>query len=194
MNSKLRRALPLALAGCFLAAAQDNDLARSLNISVPYVPTPPAVVEAMLKATKVKRTDVVYDLGSGDGRIVVMAAEKFGARGVGYDINPERIAEANDNAKKAGVTARVKFIQKDIMEADLREATVITLYLLPSVNLELRPKLFRECKPGTRIVSHAFDMGDWKAEKELTVNGSRVYYWAIPADKSALPPARPAAQ
>jgi precorrin-6B methylase 2 len=147
---------------------------------VPYVPTPQPVVDAMLKVAKVGKNDVLYDLGSGDGRIVVTAAQKYGTRGVGIDINPERIEEANQNAKKAGVSDRVKFLQQDLFNTNLSEATVVTLYLLPEVNLKLRPKLFKELKPGTRIVSHAFDMGDWKPQQTLNVDGKTVYYWVVP--------------
>ncbi|OUL31021.1 SAM-dependent methyltransferase [Nostoc sp. RF31YmG] len=147
---------------------------------VPYVPTPQPVVDAMLKVAKVAKNDVLYDLGSGDGRIVITAAQKYGTRGVGIDINPERIEEANQNAKKAGVSDRVKFVQQDLFNTNLSEATVVTLYLLPDINLKLRPKLFKELKPGTRIVSHAFDMGDWKPQQTLRVDGKTVYYWVIP--------------
>ncbi|HBY59683.1 MAG TPA: SAM-dependent methyltransferase [Solibacterales bacterium] len=152
---------------------------------VPYVPTPPEVVAEMLKLAAVKKTDVVYDLGCGDGRIVITAVEKYGARGVGFDINPERIAEATENAKKAGVTGRVKFVEQNLHDANLSEASVVTLYLLPSVNLKLRPKLLKELKPGTRIVSHSFDMGDWTPEKTVEVGGRRIYYWTIPANPPA---------
>ncbi|QMS87621.1 class I SAM-dependent methyltransferase [Nostoc edaphicum CCNP1411] len=147
---------------------------------VPYVPTPQPVVDAMLKVAKVGKNDVLYDLGSGDGRIVNTAAQKFGTRGVGIDINPERIQEANDNAQKAGVTDRVKFVQQDLFTTDFSEATVVTLYLLPEVNVKLRPKLLSDLKPGTRIVSHAFDMGDWKPEQTLNVDGKTIYYWVVP--------------
>jgi SAM-dependent methyltransferase len=151
---------------------------------VPYVPTPEEVVEAMLKLAAVKNTDTVYDLGSGDGRIVITAAKTYGARGVGIDIDPERIAEANENAKKAGVTNRVRFIEKDLYEADIREATVVTLYLLSSVNLKLRPKLLSDLKPGTRVVSHQFDMGDWKPEKKVEIGYRSIYFWTIPQKKA----------
>ncbi|OUL26650.1 SAM-dependent methyltransferase [Nostoc sp. T09] len=147
---------------------------------VPYVPTPQPVVDAMLKVAKVGKNDVIYDLGSGDGRIVITAAQRYGTRGVGIDINPERIEEANQNAKTAGVTDRVKFVQQDLFNTNLSQATVVTLYLLPDINLKLRPKLFKELKPGTRIVSHAFDMGDWKPQQTLNVDGKTVYYWVIP--------------
>jgi SAM-dependent methyltransferase len=151
---------------------------------VPYVPTPEEVVEAMLKLAAVKNTDTVYDLGCGDGRIVITAAKTYGARGVGIDIDPERIAEANENAKKAGVTNRVRFIEKDLYEADIREATVVTLYLLSSVNLKLRPKLLSDLKPGTRVVSHQFDMGDWKPEKKVEIGYRSIYFWTIPQKKA----------
>jgi SAM-dependent methyltransferase len=154
------------------------------NLNVPYVPTPQPVVEQMLKMAAVRPDDVVYDLGCGDGRIVITAAKMFGARGVGADIDPQRIRESNANARQAGVTGRVKFVRQDLFKMDLREATVVTLYLLPEVNLKLRPKLLRELRPGARIVSHDFDMGDWKPKKTLQVPADRrnhaIYYWTIP--------------
>ncbi len=156
-------------------AAQQDEL-----VDVPYVPTPPQVVEAMLKLARVSASDLVLDLGCGDGRIVVAAAEKFKARGTGVDKNPERIREAKENAAKAGVSARVKFIEQDLFQADVREATVVTLYLLPDVNLKLRPKLLEDLKPGSRIVSHSFDMGDWKPEKTEVVDGRTIYLWTVP--------------
>ena len=146
---------------------------------VVYVPTPPRVVDAMLKAAEVGPDDVLYDLGSGDGRIPVTAARRWGTRGVGIDIDPQRIREANRNAEQAGVTDTVKFIEGDLFEADLSEATVITLYLLPNLNLRLRPTLL-ELEPGTRIVSHAFDMGDWEPEQTIDVDGATVYRWTVP--------------
>jgi precorrin-6B methylase 2 len=148
-----------------------------------YVPTPPEVVAAMLKVAKVGKGDIVYDLGSGDGRIVISAVKDFGAaRGTGIDINPERIKEANENAKTAGVTDRVRFLNQDLFTTPLGEATVVTLYLLPSLNLKLLPKLKAELKPGTRIVSHAFDMGnEWAPEQTIDVDGRRVYFWTIPS-------------
>ena len=134
-------------------------------ILAPYVPTPPDVVERMLKLAGVTKRDVVYDLGCGDGRIVIMAAQKFGARGTGFDINPERIKESQENAKKAGVEELVTFKLQDVMTADLSRATVVSLYLLSSSNMKLRPILTKQLKPGARIVSHAFDMGDWEPAK-----------------------------
>jgi tRNA A58 N-methylase Trm61 len=143
-----------------------------------YVPTPPEVVEAMLRLAKVTKDDVVYDLGSGDGRIVITAAQKYGARGIGFDIDPVRIAEANANLKAANVGDRVRFVQGDLFQQDLSEASVITLYLLPSLNMKLRPTLWK-LKPGTRIVSHSFDMGDWKPEATETVDGRTIYFWIV---------------
>jgi SAM-dependent methyltransferase len=145
-----------------------------------YVPTNPEVVEAMLKMANVTKDDVVYDLGCGDGRIVVAAARAFGARAIGVDIDPQRIAEANANAKTAGVEGRVKFILGDLFEQDFHEATVVTLYLLNQLNLKLRPKLWKDLKPGTRVVSHAFDMGDWQPEQKQDVGGTTIYLWRIP--------------
>jgi len=146
---------------------------------VPYVPTPPEVVEAMLKLADIKNTDFVVDLGCGDGRIVVMAAEKFGARGRGVDLNPVRIKEAEANAVKAAVTDRAKFVQGNLFDADVKDATVVTLYLLPDVNLKLRPKLLSDLKVGARIVSHSFDMGDWPPEKKIEMGWRRVYLWTV---------------
>ena len=148
-------------------------------LDVPYVATRQNVVDAMLQMADVKKGDVLYDLGCGDGRIVITAAKKYGATGVGFDIDPERIAEANANAKTAGVADKVKFVNANLFEADLSKASVITLYLLPSVNMKLRPKIL-DLKPGTRIVSHAFDMGDWKPEKTETVDGSTIHFWTVP--------------
>jgi SAM-dependent methyltransferase len=157
------------------------------KLDVPYVPTPETVVDKMLTMAAVTKDDVVYDLGCGDGRIVITAAKKYGARGVGVDIDPQRIRESNANARKADVEDRVTFQRQDLFKLDLREATVVTLYLLPKINLKLRPKLFEELRPGTRIVSHDFDMGDWKPEKtvKLTDQGTEhtVYFWTIPEKK-----------
>jgi SAM-dependent methyltransferase len=151
-----------------------------IQIQAPYVRTPELVVRAMLRLAAVKKDDVVYDLGCGDGRILIAAAKLYGARGMGIDIHPERVEEARANARKAGVEALVKFEVGDLFDADLRGATVVTLYLLADVNLRLRPKLRRELRPGSRIVSHAFDMGDWKPDREQRVDGARIYLWTIP--------------
>jgi SAM-dependent methyltransferase len=148
---------------------------------VPYEPTHPEIVSAMLKLADVRKSDVVYDLGCGDGRIVIEAAKQFGARGVGIDIDPQRIREARANARQAGVGRLVTFRIGDLFQAKIREATVVMLYLWPEVNLKLRPKLLRDLKPGTRVVSHSHTMGDWKAEKEIEVEGDKIYLWTIPA-------------
>jgi len=167
---------------------------------VEYVPTPHEVVAEMLNMAGVTKDDVVYDLGCGDGRIVIAAAMQYGARGVGVDIDPELIRVSNENARKAGVTGRVKFLLRDLFETELREATIVALYLTPELNLQLRPKLFRELKPGARIVSHDFDMGDWKpdAMREMRnvqfffpddmarVRDTKFYYWVIPAHVAGL--------
>ena len=143
---------------------------------VPYVPTPEEVVMEMLKMAGVTRNDIVYDLGCGDGRIVITAAKVFGARGVGVDIDPNLIRQSNENARKAGVADRVKFIEQDLFETDIREATVVALYLLPELNLQLRPSLLRDLKPGSRIVAHEFDMGDWKPDNMAKVPKVKLYY------------------
>lgn len=145
-----------------------------------FVPTPQEVVDAMLKMAKVTKNDVIYDLGSGDGRIPITAAKVYGARAIGIDIDPVRVSEANANAKAAGVTDKVKFLNQDLFATDISEATVVTLYLLPQLNVKLIPKLMKELKPGTRIVSHAFDMGDWKPEQTQSIEGRTIYYWTIP--------------
>ena len=164
------------------AAAPPAAAAPSTKLREPdviFVPTPQEVVDAMLQMANLTSKDVVYDLGSGDGRIPITAAQKYGARGIGIDINPERIKEANDNLAKANVGDKVRFLNQDLFETDLSEATVITLYLLPSLNVKLMPKL-KQLKPGTRIVSHSFDMGStWPAEKTQDVNGRMIYYWTI---------------
>jgi len=149
-----------------------------------FVPTPQEVVDAMLKIADVKPGDVLYDLGSGDGRIPITAAKRFGVRAVGIDIDPQRIAEANENARRNGVTGQVQFRNENLFTADFREATVVTLYLLPDLNVKLRPKLWKELKPGTRIVSHQFEMGDWKPEKTVELNGRKIYFWTIPEKKT----------
>ena len=145
-----------------------------------FVPTPNEVVDKMLEVAKVNSKDVVYDLGCGDGRIVITAAQKYGVRAVGIDIDPKRIAEANANAKAAKVTDKVRFVEGDLFEADIGEATVVTLYLLTRLNEKLKPKLLKDLQPGTRVVSHAFDMGDWMPEQKAQVGASSVYLWRIP--------------
>jgi SAM-dependent methyltransferase len=164
-----------------LPPASPDALAQNSG-DVPYVPTPEAVVQRMLELGEVGPDDVIYDLGSGDGRIVITAAEQYGSRGVGIDIDPQRIQEANTNAQAAGVTNRVEFRQQDLFQADFSEATVVTLYLLPEVNLRLRPQLLEQLQPGTRIVSHAFDMGDWEPEQVEEVDGRTIYVWTVPEE------------
>lgn len=134
----------------------------------------------MLEMAGVKNTDTVYDLGCGDGRIVISAAKDFGARGVGIDLNPARIEEARANARAAGVVDRVNFEVNDLFDADISQATVVALYLLPEANLRLRARLLRELRPGTRVVSHSFGMGDWKPDREKVVDGDRLFLWTIP--------------
>ena len=147
---------------------------------VVYVPTPQGVVDAMLQLADVKASDVVYDLGSGDGRIVITAAKKFGARGVGFEIDPQLVKTATDNAAAARVSDRVRFVNENLFTADIHEANVVTLYLLQSINERLRPKLVRELKPGTRVVSHVFNMGpEWPPQKTIDVGASRVFLWTI---------------
>jgi SAM-dependent methyltransferase len=163
-----------------VAPAQARD-EHAPPLDVPFVPTPMAVVDAMLDLARVTRTDTLYDLGCGDGRIVVRAATRFGCRGVGVDLDPERVREANENARKAGVTQLTRFEVGDVFEFDFSGASVVTMYLLPSVNLKLRPRLLAELKPGTRIVSHDFDMGDWTPEISREVKNSRIFLWTVPA-------------
>jgi len=150
------------------------------RLDVPYVPTPQDVVDKMLDMAKVGKNDTLFDLGCGDGRIVVTAAKKLGARGTGIDIDPTRIAEAKDNAKKAGVSDRAQFRVGDLFKTDFSSATVVTLYLLPTINAKLRPQLWKQLKVGTRVVSHAFDMGtEWPAERTEEVDGRTIYYWTV---------------
>ena len=182
----------LALAALLSVNALAAQSAKPLRSpDVPYVPTTEKAVEEMLKLANVQKSDVVYDLGCGDGRIVIAAAKTFGAHGVGIDINPERIKEARENAKKAGVEHLVRFEENDLFEADFKPATVVTLFLLPQINLKLKPKLLSDLKPGTRVVSNTFDMGDWKAEKQAALDGAddseysglsqKFFLWTIPA-------------
>lgn len=187
-------ALLAALAACG-AAARDplpGPLAQeaAAKPDVIFVPTPQELVDDMLRLVDLKAGDVLYDLGSGDGRIAVTAAKRYRVRAVGIDIDPRRIRDANQNAAKAGVSKLVSFRQEDLFKADFREATVVTLYLLPELNLKLRPRILAELRPGTRIVSHQFDMGDWIPEKKLEVNGRTVYFWTIP-DRAQKPRGMP---
>ena len=163
------------------AGGEAATLSAAREPDVVFVPTPQPVVDAMLKMANVRTGDVLYDLGSGDGRIPITAARDYGVRGTGIDIDPKRIAEANANAKEAGVTDLVTFKQADLFTSDFSDATVVTLYLLDSLNEKLRPKLLAELKPGTRIVSHAFRMGDWEPQATQLVGNSNIYLWTVPA-------------
>ena len=151
-----------------------------IDIHAPYVTTPYPVVEAMLTLAHTKKSDVVYDLGCGDGRIVIAAAKRYGAHGIGVDISPERIQEAQANAKREGVESLVRFQEQSVYDADLRTATVVMLYLLPDINRKLLPKLQRELKPGTRIVSHTFDLGSCKPVNTQNIEGEQLFFWRIP--------------
>jgi len=162
-----------------LKAGQDQD---QVQINTPYVATPYPVVKAMLRLAKAKKSDIIYDLGCGDGRILVEAAKAYGARGVGIDNNPRRIDEAEELARREGVSHLLSFRLGDLYEVNLEEATLVTLYLLPEVNLKLKPKLQAQLKPGSRIVSHSFAMGDWKPDKQRIVDGGHIYLWTIPAN------------
>ena len=187
-----RRQFLAALAGASAASvayASDPRLLLAQAVQAParrtpdviFVPTPNEVVERMLELAKVTAKDTVYDLGCGDGRIVITAAQKYGARCVGVDIDPQRIKEANANSQAARVTDKVRFIEGDLFETDISEATVVTLYLLTRLNEKLKPKLLKELRAGTRVVSHAFDMGDWQPEAKSQVGASTVFLWRIPA-------------
>jgi SAM-dependent methyltransferase len=186
---RLYLVLTLGLAAVALGAAValDNPAAaapesvQTRQPDAPFVATPAAVVAAMLELAKVTKNDIVYDLGCGDGRIVIAAAKNYGARGVGIDLDPKLIKEATENAKKQGVSDRVTFVQADLFEADIRDATVVTLYLLPILNVKLRPRLLNELKPGTRVVSHDFHMDEWAPDASVELNGRRVYLWTVPA-------------
>jgi len=187
-NAVLCSCIIPALFSVGIVTAQSANPARQPD--VPYVPTTEKAVQEMLKLADVKKSDLVYDLGCGDGRIVIAAAKNYGARGVGIDISPDRIKEARENARKAGMEDLVRFEEKDLFQADIHEATVVTLFLLPTINLKLRPRLLKELKPGTRVVSNTFDMGDWKPDKEAAVGDSiggdypglskKLYLWTVP--------------
>jgi SAM-dependent methyltransferase len=150
------------------------------SLDVPFVPTPPEVVDRMLQMVDVKQGDFVIDLGSGDGRIAIAAAKK-GARALGVDIDPQRVREAKGNARRAGVEDKVAFRQENLFDTKIGEATVLTMYLLPDVNMRLRPRILDELKPGTRVVSHAFDLVDWKADQYAEIGHRRIFMWVVPA-------------
>jgi len=174
----------LTLLPCSRPLAQAAGVQR--NLDVPYVPTPQDVVERMLALAKVGKSDYLIDLGCGDGRIVVSAVRERGARGLGIDLNPERIAEATANAQKAGIGERASFKVANLFETDLSQASVVTLYLLPEVNVRLRPRLWQQLRTGSRVVSHAFDMGpEWPPERTENVGGRTIYMWTIKAAQKA---------
>ena len=177
----MKVALAVLLACVAIAPATAQQSAPVRQPDVIFVPTPQAVVDAMLKLAKVTSKDVVYDLGSGDGRIVIAAAKTYGARGVGIDIDPERTREATANARSNGVADKVTFVTEDVLTADISPATVVMLYLSPSFNSRLAPRLMKELKPGTRIVSHAFDLGSWKPQQRLTVSDRPLFLWTVGA-------------
>lgn len=172
----------LGVAACLLASPPTSLRATQAPTGpepdVEFIPTPPAIVDAMLDLAKVTSDDVVYDLGSGDGRVVIAAARRYGARGVGVEIDADLVRQATANAVEAGVADRVRFVTGNIFDADISEATVVTLYLLQSLNERLRPRLVRELKPGTRIVSHVFSMGpEWPPLQALRVQGHPIFLW-----------------
>jgi SAM-dependent methyltransferase len=180
-SSSMRPLRTVVLLAPLVAALAAHAQTAAPTPDVGFVPTPERVVDAMLRLARVTRDDTVYDLGSGDGRIVIAAAQRYGARGVGIDIDPKRIEEAQRNARAARVLHRVRFLQQDLFESDFGEATVVTLYLLPRLNLRLRPVLLAQLKPGTRVVSHGFDMGDWRPDRAVRVGTTTIYLWTIPA-------------
>ena len=177
----------LAMAAASAGCEQFQQAPAAREPDVPYEPTPQHVVAEMLNVANVGPNDVVYDLGCGDGRIVIAAVKAFGARGVCVDIDPQRILESRANAEQAGVAQRIRFLTQDLFETDIGDATVVTLFLYPDVNLRLRPKLWRDLRPGTRVVSYVHDMGDWKAVETRTVQTSRgsrkIYLWTIQSPK-----------
>lgn len=184
-SGQISRRKAFSLLGAAVAApafASSHALAQtSVSLDVPYVPTPQDVVDRMLEIVKPTDKDFVMDLGCGDGRMLVTAASKFGARGRGVDLNPVRIQEATENAKKANVTDKIQFEVKNLFETSISQATVLTMYLLPSVNLQLRPRILSEMRAGSRIVSHAFHMADWEPDLQDEVRGRNIYHWVVPA-------------
>jgi SAM-dependent methyltransferase len=179
MTDAFRQRLAAVLTTLALATLTAGAAQKLPTPDIHYVPTSSGVADAMLKLAKVAADDVVYDLGSGDGRIVIAAAKKYGARGVGVELDGDLVKEARKNAMKAGVSDRVRFLQGDLFKTDLSEATVVTLYLSNSINIRLRGILQRALKPGARVVSHRFTMGDWKPDAEQHLEGTSIYLWTI---------------
>lgn len=183
------RMSPRLLATVLLAVSMTGCAQKRSSPAIPdvvFVATPFRVVDAMLSVARVTSSDTLFDLGSGDGRIVIAAAKRYGIRAVGIDIDPRLVASSRVNADTARVSRLVDLRDADLFKTDLRSATVVTLYLLPALNVRLRPKLFAELRPGSRVVSHSFDMGDWKADSTLRVDARIIYYWMIPANVSGL--------
>ena len=160
----------------------DTQARRQYASDVPYVPTPQFVVNKMLEVAQVDQNDYLIDLGSGDGRVVITAAKTHGAKALGIELKKDLVSKSRDKAKRKGVEHRVNFKNKNLFETNLRKANVVTMYLLPEVNLRLRSRLLNQLKPGSRVVSHAFDMGHWEPDKKMTIKGNQIYYWVIPAD------------
>jgi len=182
--SFLAIALCAALAGCSTLTPGINN--EKISAPIPYVTTPYPAVTAMLKLAGVTSGDTVYDLGSGDGRIVIAAARDFGAHAVGVEMDPALIRESERNAQEAGVESRVRFVKDDLFLVDFRDATVVTLFLLPGVNAMLLPKLLKDLKPGTRVVSYLHDMGEWEPDRTVRIETGPIYYWVIPADVGGM--------
>jgi cyclopropane fatty-acyl-phospholipid synthase-like methyltransferase len=176
-------AIALVIGGVVLNYAT----AQNPRPDVHFVPTPQQVVDRMLELARIQPGDFLIDLGSGDGRIPITAAKRYGIKALGIDIDPERIKEANANAQKEGVTDKVTFRQENLFETDISQANVITLYLLERLNAKLRPKLLSDLKPGSRVVSHAFSMGDWQPDTHEVVDGRSVYLWTIPSKRAHMP-------
>ena len=177
------RLTTIALATAAFITLSDSALAQRADrplLDVPYVPTPPEVVDRMLEMASVRGDDFVIDLGSGDGRIAIAAAKR-GARALGIDIDPERVLEAQDNARKAKVQDKATFRRQNLFDTKISDATVLTMYLLTKVNLDLRPRILEELKPGTRVVSHSFDMGNWKPDIHAEIEHRQVFMWIVPA-------------
>ena len=179
-HKRLTGAIFLIICHVFSISAQQS-AARQPDVA--YVPTNEKIVDAMLKLAKVAKGDTVYDLGCGDGRIVITAAKEFGAIGIGIEINPQLVKLAEENARQAGVADRVRFVEADLFKTNFSRATIVMLYLSPGVNLKLRPQLLKQLKPGTRIVSHDFHMGDWKPEQTVKLEAATLYFWTVPAKK-----------
>ena len=181
MNLLVALLVSTALWG-YALVSQSAETEKKPALDVPYEPTSPGIARELLNMAGVTSKDLVYDLGCGDGRIVILAAKERGARGIGVDLDPERIRESRENAKAAGVTHLVRFYQQNLFDTDIGNATVVMLYLYPEVNLKLRPKLLKELKPGTRIVSHSHTMGDWEDDATREAEGHNLHFFVIPAN------------